>query len=130
MLKLIDADNLPMFYGGTMTDLNGDPKCSSRICWGGTVPESCYLPQPARQADGSPLEADLDDSYVLVPIGRGGKEYLFVGEARPGDLLCWEFFTESNDIAFSLWVNPAQNGTTCLPRAEVVPDTEESAAAS
>uniref|UniRef100_A0A0X3PV53 CRAL-TRIO domain-containing protein n=2 Tax=Schistocephalus solidus TaxID=70667 RepID=A0A0X3PV53_SCHSO len=128
LLKLIDADNLPMCYGGTMTDLNGDPKCSSRICWGGPVPESYYLTQPARQADGSPLEADLDDSYVLVPIGRGGKEYLFMGEARPGDLLCWEFFTESNDIAFSLWVNPVENGTTCVHTAKVAPNIEESSA--
>ncbi|KAL7061734.1 hypothetical protein AAHC03_01030 [Spirometra sp. Aus1] len=120
LLKQIDAENLPMYYGGTMTDPNGDPKCSSRICWGGPVPESYYLPQPARQADGSPIEGDLDDSYVLVPIGRGSKEYLFIGEARPGDLLCWEFFTESNDIAFSLWVNPIENGTACVHAAEVV----------
>jgi hypothetical protein len=31
LLKEIDADQLPAYYGGTMVDENGDPKCSSKV---------------------------------------------------------------------------------------------------
>ncbi len=32
LLKEIDADQLPVHYGGTMTDSDGDPKCSGKVC--------------------------------------------------------------------------------------------------
>lgn len=28
----IDADQLPAYYGGTMVDPDGDPKCPSKVC--------------------------------------------------------------------------------------------------
>ena len=31
LLEEIDADQLPAYYGGTMTDDNGDPKCLSKV---------------------------------------------------------------------------------------------------
>jgi hypothetical protein len=31
LLKDIDADQLPMHYGGTMIDADGDPKCPSKV---------------------------------------------------------------------------------------------------
>ena len=31
MLKDIDADQLPMHYGGTITDPDGNPKCPSKV---------------------------------------------------------------------------------------------------
>lgn len=31
LLKEIDADQLPVYYGGTMTDSDGDPKCPSKV---------------------------------------------------------------------------------------------------
>ena len=31
LLKEIDADQLPAHYGGTMIDVDGDPKCSSKV---------------------------------------------------------------------------------------------------
>ena len=31
LLEHIDADQLPVHYGGTMTDVNGDPKCSAVV---------------------------------------------------------------------------------------------------
>ena len=32
LLCEIDSDQLPAYYGGTMTDPNGDPKCPSKVC--------------------------------------------------------------------------------------------------
>ncbi|EUB57245.1 SEC14-like protein [Echinococcus granulosus] len=103
LLKLFNPEDLPAHYGGTMCDPDGDPKCSSRICWGGTVPESYYQIQQSSPA--SSMEV-ADDAFLLVPVGRGSKEYFYVGEAKSGDTVSWEFYTESNDIAFSLWVEP------------------------
>lgn len=31
LLEEIDADQLPAFYGGTLTDPDGDPKCPSKV---------------------------------------------------------------------------------------------------
>lgn len=109
LLKLFDPDGLPAYYGGTMRDPDGDPKCPSRICWGGPVPESYYLLQQA------PTAADeAAEGYQSVSVGRGSKEYCYLGEAKPGDTVSWEFYSESNDIAFSLWVEPASEAASPL----------------
>lgn len=39
MLEEIDADQLPVLYGGTMTDPDGNPNCPSRVSE--TFPEKC-----------------------------------------------------------------------------------------
>lgn len=31
LLEEIDADQFPAFYGGTMVDPDGDPKCPSKV---------------------------------------------------------------------------------------------------
>lgn len=31
LLEEIDADQLPVYYGGTMTDPDGDPQCPSKV---------------------------------------------------------------------------------------------------
>ncbi|NXA11691.1 S14L2 protein, partial [Sapayoa aenigma] len=41
--KYIDPGQIPVEYGGTMTDPDGDPKCSSKINYGGDVPQSYYV---------------------------------------------------------------------------------------
>ena len=33
LLEEIDADQLPAYYGGTLTDPDGDPKCSSMVIY-------------------------------------------------------------------------------------------------
>lgn len=94
-----------------MTDPDGDPKCSSQISWGGIVPESYYISRPTDVASSTEDESGptVDDSYILVSIGRGSKESFCVGDVKPGDTLSWEFFTEANDITFSIWVDPVTN---------------------
>ncbi|NXP04131.1 S14L2 protein, partial [Thinocorus orbignyianus] len=41
--KYIDPEQIPVEYGGTLTDPNGDPKCSSKINYGGEVPRHYYV---------------------------------------------------------------------------------------
>ncbi|NXJ95101.1 S14L2 protein, partial [Corythaixoides concolor] len=41
--KYIDPEQIPVEYGGTLTDPDGDPKCSSKINYGGDVPQHYYV---------------------------------------------------------------------------------------
>ncbi|NXG80320.1 S14L2 protein, partial [Baryphthengus martii] len=41
--KYIDPDQIPVEYGGTLTDPDGDPKCPSKINYGGDVPQHYYV---------------------------------------------------------------------------------------
>jgi hypothetical protein len=43
LLEEIDADQLPAFYGGTMTDPDGDPKCPSKVLSLSPFIECCWL---------------------------------------------------------------------------------------
>ncbi|KAM7540724.1 hypothetical protein Aperf_G00000030194 [Anoplocephala perfoliata] len=100
LLKQFNPEDLPAHYGGTMRDPDGDPRCPSRICWGGTVPKSYYQIHHTSTSD------EVDESFRLVTVGRGSKEYCYIGEAKSGDIVSWKFYSEANDIVFSLWVEP------------------------
>ncbi|NWV81227.1 S14L2 protein, partial [Dasyornis broadbenti] len=41
--KYIDPSQIPVEYGGTLTDPDGDPKCRSKINYGGDVPQHYYV---------------------------------------------------------------------------------------
>ncbi|NXW81796.1 S14L2 protein, partial [Alopecoenas beccarii] len=41
--RYIDPEQIPVEYGGTLTDPDGDPKCSSKINYGGDVPQHYYV---------------------------------------------------------------------------------------
>lgn len=35
ILERVDPSNLPKYYGGELTDSDGNPKCLEKIKWGG-----------------------------------------------------------------------------------------------
>lgn len=39
LLSEIDADQIPAYFGGSMTGPDGDPTCSHRVC---TKPKLCF----------------------------------------------------------------------------------------
>ncbi|NXG37861.1 S14L2 protein, partial [Dromaius novaehollandiae] len=41
--KYIDPEQIPVEYGGTLTDPDGNPKCPSKINYGGDVPHKYYV---------------------------------------------------------------------------------------
>ncbi|NXV21288.1 S14L2 protein, partial [Cepphus grylle] len=41
--KYIDPEQIPVEYGGTLTDPDGNPKCLSKINYGGDVPQHYYV---------------------------------------------------------------------------------------
>ncbi|EFX85317.1 hypothetical protein DAPPUDRAFT_237865 [Daphnia pulex] len=94
LLKEIDADQLPVYYGGTMVDENGDPKCSSKISKGGEVPQSYYLdivkPTPKK-------------NMTSISVASGSKKKLEYKIIQSNSVLRWEFMTEDGDIGFSAY---------------------------
>ncbi|TRY92066.1 hypothetical protein DNTS_017522 [Danionella cerebrum] len=107
---------LPAVYGGTRTDPDGNPLCTSmvsrstsadhfilqsftlpstlpQLCYGGVVPRSFYVR--------ASVKVDYDH---VVTVGRGSllqREYevLF-----PNCLLRWQFSSEGSDIGFGLFL--------------------------
>ncbi|ELW66538.1 Putative SEC14-like protein 6 [Tupaia chinensis] len=60
LTKFISPDQLPGEFGGTMTDPDGNPKCLTKINYGGEVPKSYYLRHQLRV-----------QYEHTVPVGRG-----------------------------------------------------------
>ncbi|XP_026329153.1 SEC14-like protein 2 [Hyposmocoma kahamanoa] len=92
VLTMIDADQLPVHYGGTVVDENGDPRCSAIVKPGGKVPKKYYTKNLAKETE---------KEYTHVNIKTGEKHTI--------DLLCpddtesvlkWEFGIDSHEIKF------------------------------
>ncbi|KAF7657323.1 hypothetical protein LDENG_00028690, partial [Lucifuga dentata] len=90
--KHIDPEQLPVVYGGTLTDPDGDPRCRTMIKYGGVVPRSYYV----RDA----VKVQYDSS---VTIGRGAVFLLEYDITTPNSLLRWQFASEGSDVGFGVY---------------------------
>lgn len=91
LLKVVDADQLPVHWGGNATDPDGDPCCKSKIVMGGTVDPKFYF------AEG------IDHSmFTRATIGRRSALKLPFQVDSSRSLLRWQFFTEGSDIKFGI----------------------------
>lgn len=94
LLKIIDADQLPVKWGGTAVDEDGDICCRSKIGMGGQVPEHYRLPKHHL----------LDsDKLSKVTVARGSKVELEYKSTLPQSVLIYQFYTENHDIAFAIY---------------------------
>ncbi|XP_063448778.1 retinal-binding protein-like isoform X1 [Mytilus trossulus] len=91
LLRYVDPDNLPACYGGKLTDPDGNPKCVTKICQGGTVPEKYYL-----------QNSDNISQMQSATVPRGDKLYLEYRVDKPGSVISWEFQSEDHDVGFGL----------------------------
>jgi len=110
LLEYIDADQLPVYYGGTMTDPDGDPKCSSRINHGGTVPTSYYL---------STAKLVPTDRMQCVTVFSSSKKKFKFQVDQLGCDLRWQFFSEAGDIAFRVYYKSQDETTELFPKERV-----------
>ncbi|EFX85361.1 hypothetical protein DAPPUDRAFT_193891 [Daphnia pulex] len=109
LLADIDPDQLPVCYGGTMTDPDGNPNCITKAFhfiqqlanMGGTVPKSYYMSN----------KLDMSNKKSLS-ISRGGKETLEIQVKEAGSVLKWDFHSEDNDISFAVY---RKQGSELLP---------------
>ncbi|XP_034752105.1 SEC14-like protein 2 [Etheostoma cragini] len=95
----IDPDQLPVAYGGTRTDPDGDPRCRTMINYGGTVPRSYYVQDSVKvEYDGS------------VAVGRGSVVQLEYDVTAASSLLRWQFASDGADIGFGVYRRTTEGG--------------------
>ncbi|KAB7501471.1 hypothetical protein Anas_11251, partial [Armadillidium nasatum] len=100
LLKMIDADQLPVHWGGTMTDPDGNTKCISKICIGGKVPEEYYLNNKVLAVQNQNLHLDFKSHITLKKTES--KIFEFQVFENVGSQLRWEFRSTGCDIAFEV----------------------------
>ncbi|XP_059192971.1 SEC14-like protein 2 [Centropristis striata] len=93
LLKYIDAEELPVIYGGKLTDPDGDPRCRTRINHVGPVPPSYYVRDH--------VKVNYDQ---CVSVSRGSTQQLDYEILFPGCVLRWQFASESADIGFGVFM--------------------------
>ncbi|XP_046475305.1 SEC14-like protein 2 isoform X1 [Neodiprion pinetum] len=108
VLRTISADQLPKHFGGTLTDPDGNPRLTTKICQGGKIPKHMY----SSKADKEKLNADLE----TATIKKGDKLTLNFLTAEEGSFLRWEFRSESHDIKFGI-IEKNEEGA----QSEVIP---------
>ncbi|XP_042661567.1 SEC14-like protein 2 isoform X3 [Tyto alba] len=89
----IDPEQIPVEYGGTLTDPDGDPKCPSKINYGGDVPQHYYVrDQLAQQYEHT------------VVVNRGSSHQVEYEILFPGCVLRWQFRSEGADVGFGVYL--------------------------
>ncbi|CAL8328028.1 unnamed protein product [Boreogadus saida] len=97
--KHVDKDQLPVIYGGSLTDPDGDPRCRTMINYGGPVPKSYYVRDS--------LKVTYDTS---VSISRGSVFDLEYDIITPGSVLRWQFASDGSDIGFGVFLRSQEDG--------------------
>ncbi|KAF4011584.1 hypothetical protein G4228_003620 [Cervus hanglu yarkandensis] len=93
LLKFISPDQLPVEFGGTMTDPDGNPKCLTKINYGGDVPQHYYLCNHVR------VQYDHQ-----ATVGRGSSLQVDNEILFPGCVLRWQFASDGGDIGFGVFL--------------------------
>ncbi|KAJ8385956.1 hypothetical protein AAFF_G00177770 [Aldrovandia affinis] len=91
--KHIDPEQLPAVYGGTLTDPDGDPRCRTRIKYGGTVARSYYVRES--------IKVNYDQ---CIAISRGSSHQLEYEILFPSCVLRWQFASDGADIGFGVFM--------------------------
>ncbi|XP_008571213.1 PREDICTED: SEC14-like protein 4 [Galeopterus variegatus] len=93
LTKFISPDQLPVEFGGNMTDPDGNPKCLTKISYGSEVPKSYYLCNQVRV-----------QYEHTVPVGRGSSLQVENEILCPGCVLRWQFASDGGDIGFGIFL--------------------------
>ncbi|CAH1802359.1 unnamed protein product [Owenia fusiformis] len=89
--RYIDADQLPGFLGGTITDPDGNPDCKTLLVHGGQVPEKYFL-----------KDLSMTDTMETALVPNGEKLQIVKFVTEPNSILRWEFLTEDFDVGFGV----------------------------
>ncbi|XP_042684732.1 SEC14-like protein 2 isoform X1 [Centrocercus urophasianus] len=91
--KYIDPSQIPVEYGGTLTDPDGNPKCPSKINYGGEVPKQYYV------------RDQLAQRYEhTAMVNRGSSHQVEYEILAPGCVLRWQFNSEGADVGFGVYL--------------------------
>ncbi|XP_024940464.1 SEC14-like protein 2 isoform X2 [Cephus cinctus] len=108
LLEVIPEDQIPVHFGGTLTDPDGNPRLTTKICQGGKVPKDLYINKAEKDKS--------NEDFTTVTVRKGDKLKLDFKPAQLGSLLSWEFRTEDHDIKFGILRKTHDGGQT-----EIVP---------
>lgn len=89
LLQDIDADQLPVNWGGTKTGEDGNPYC---VNVGGKIPESYRITNTC---------FDMS-KFTATNVPRSNSLQLEYEIKEAGFLINWQFWTDGNDIAFGV----------------------------
>nr|XP_020852368.1 SEC14-like protein 3 isoform X3 [Phascolarctos cinereus] len=93
LLKLISPEELPVQFGGTLTDPDGNPKCVTKINYGGEIPKSMYVRDQ--------VKTQYEHS---VQISRGSSHQVEYEILFPGCVLRWQFMSDGADVGFGVFL--------------------------
>ncbi|XP_034072576.1 SEC14-like lipid binding 8 [Gymnodraco acuticeps] len=93
LMKYIDAEELPVIYGGKLTDPDGDPRCRTMIHHVSPVPPSYYVRDHVKM-----------EYEQCTTVSRGSSQQLDYEILFPGCVLRWQFASEGADIGFGVFV--------------------------
>ncbi|XP_037907068.1 SEC14-like protein 2 isoform X2 [Hermetia illucens] len=65
LFEHLDPKIFPKYYGGELTDEDGDPKCKSKICWGGKVPEEMYTKRDDKNNNANYIDTVIEKGKKL-----------------------------------------------------------------
>ncbi|XP_061458423.1 SEC14-like protein 2 [Rhineura floridana] len=91
--KHIDPAEIPVEYGGTLTDPDGDPKCKTKLTYGGDIPKKYYVQDQLKQ--------QYEHSVV---VNRGSSQQVECEILFPGCVLRWQFMSDGADIGFGIFL--------------------------
>ncbi|KAM4827467.1 SEC14-like protein 4 [Thomomys bottae] len=91
--KFISPDQLPVEFGGTMTDPDGNPKCLTKINYGGDVPQKYYMCKQVKM-----------QYEHTTSVGRASSHHVEHEILFPGCVLRWQFASEGGDIGFGVFL--------------------------
>jgi len=94
LLEIIDPDQLPEYYGGTVRGPDGDPKCTHAIRFGGDVPKELYFVDTVLQENIVPED---------LHVSRGKDHRIPIRIEKPGSILKWYFKSTGYDIGFGIY---------------------------
>ncbi|XP_048199247.1 SEC14-like protein 4 [Perognathus longimembris pacificus] len=91
--KFISPNQLPVEFGGTMTDPDGNPKCLTKINYGGDVPQKYYMCKQVK------VQYEHTTS-----VGRASSQHVEHEILFPGCVLRWQFSSDGGDIGFGVFL--------------------------
>jgi len=116
LLKDIDASQLPVHYGGTLADPDGNPFCTTKICMGGEVPRHYYM-------DNSRKTLPNGDVQELTIPARNKKTLEF--DIRTvNSVIKWKFGLERGDIGFAIFRKDGDKRVDVLPSRRISCETD------
>ncbi|KAG8174256.1 hypothetical protein JTE90_017537 [Oedothorax gibbosus] len=119
LLKIVDADVIPAFLGGSRTDPDGNPNCYTIVKWGQPLPEKYRLHKSERQLSSS-------QGVRRLSVTRSSKLAIEFEVQVPDSVLEWEFETKSRDIGFGVYFQDSLESSReeLLPKQRIETDME------